>query len=67
MFITTVEFLPLHRQHHEQVVEIITAAEAKGQTRMVEMNRQVAENLEKIINALAEEEGDTSGGSVDAS
>ena len=67
VFITTAEFLPLHRQHHEQVVEIITAAEAKGQTRMVEMNRQVAENLEKIINALAEEEGETSGGSVDAS
>ena len=66
MFITTAEFLPLHRQHHEQVVEIITAAEAKGQTRMVEMNRQVAENLEKIINALAEDESD-SGGSADAS
>lgn len=66
MFITTAEFLPLHRQHHEQVVEIITAAEAKGQTRMVEMNRQVAENLEKIITALAEDE-ESSGGSADAS
>jgi hypothetical protein len=67
MFITTAEFLPLHRQHHEQVIEILTAAEARGQTRMVEMNRQVAENLEKIITALAEDEAESSGGSADAS
>ena len=33
---------------------------------MVEMNRQVAENLEKIITALAEDE-ESSGGSADAS
>lgn len=67
MFITTAEFLPLHRQHHEQVIEILAAAEARGQTRMVEMNRQVAENLEKIITALAEDEAESSGGSADAS
>ena len=34
---------------------------------MVEMNRQVAENLEKIITALAEDETESSGGSDDAS
>jgi integrase len=52
MFITTAEFLPQHRQQHQQTLQIISAAEARGQTRMVEMNRQVADNLEKIIATL---------------
>jgi len=30
VFITTAEFRPLHRHHREQVVEMITTAEAKG-------------------------------------
>jgi integrase len=51
-FITTAEFLPQHRSHHQQVLQLISAAEARGQTRMAEMNRQVADNLEKIITAL---------------
>lgn len=29
MFLTTAEFLPQHRQQHEQVVQIVTAAEAR--------------------------------------
>lgn len=52
MFLTTAEFLPQHRQHHQQTLQIISAAEARGQTRMAQMNRQVASNLEKIITAL---------------
>jgi integrase len=56
MFITTAEFLPQHRQHHQQVLQIITAAQTRGQTRMAEMNRQVADNLEKIIAALEDDE-----------
>ncbi len=59
MFITTAEFLPQHRQHHRQVLQIITAAEARGQARMVEMNRQVADNLEKVIAALEDGETET--------
>jgi len=66
VFITTAEFRPLHRHHREQVVEMITAAEAKGQSRMVEMNCQVAEILEKIITALAKDETGCSGGCDDA-
>lgn len=31
---------------------MISAAEARGQTRMAQMNRQIAGNLEKIITAL---------------
>jgi site-specific recombinase XerD len=57
-FITTAEFLPQHRTHHQQVLQLITAAEARGQTRMVEMNRRVADNLEKIITALDDDRPD---------
>jgi hypothetical protein len=52
MFITTAEFLPQHRQQHQQILQIISAADARGQTRVTQMNRQVADNLEKIITAL---------------
>ena len=53
MFVTTPEFLPQHREHRQQVLQIITAAEARGQTRLAEMNRQVLGNLDHIITALA--------------
>jgi hypothetical protein len=56
MFITTAEFLPQHRQQHQQILQIITAAEARGQTRLTQMNRQVADNLEKIITALEDDQ-----------
>ena len=52
MFVTTPEFLPQHREHRQQVLQIITAAEARGQTRLAEMNRQVLGNLDSIITAL---------------
>ena len=52
MFVTTAEFLPNHREHRQQVVQIISAAEARGQHRLVEMNRQVLGNLDNIITAL---------------
>jgi hypothetical protein len=58
MFITTPEFLPQHHQHRQQVLQIISAAEARGQDRLAEMNRQVVGNLAKIITAL-EAEGAT--------
>jgi integrase len=54
MFVTTAEFLPQHRTHRGQVIELITAAEARGQTRLVEMNQQVLGNLERIIDTLDE-------------
>jgi len=68
MFITTAEFLPQHREHRQQVLQIISAAEARGHTRLAEMNRQVADNINKIITTL---EGDAGGsdqptGPVDA-
>jgi integrase len=55
MFITTPQFLPQHRQHHGEVLHIISAAQARGQTRLVEMNQQVADNLHRIITALEDD------------
>ena len=66
MFVTTAEFLPQHRQQHQQLLQIITTAEARGQTRMAEMNRQVAGNLEKIITALGDGEAGTQEADADA-
>jgi hypothetical protein len=57
MFLTTAEFLPQHRAHHQQTLQIISAAEARGQQRLAQMNRQVAGNLEKIITAIASDGG----------
>ena len=59
MFVTTAEFLPQHHAQRQATLQIISAAEASGHARVVEMNRQVAGNLDKIITALeADEPGD---------
>jgi F0F1-type ATP synthase membrane subunit b/b' len=52
MFVTTPEFLPQHREHRQQILQIITAAEARGQQRLAEMNHQVLGNLDRIITTL---------------
>lgn len=52
MFVTTAEFLPQHRTHRGQIIELITAAQARGQTRLAEMNQQVLGNLDRIIDTL---------------
>jgi hypothetical protein len=55
MFVTTAEFLPRHHAQRQATLQIITAAEANGQARVAEMNRQVAGNLDKIIATLEDE------------
>ena len=52
MFVTPAQFLPQHHAQRRQTLQIITAAEAAGQARVVEMNRQAAGNLDKIIASL---------------
>lgn len=59
MFLTTAEFLPQHKTQRHQVMQIISAAEARGQTRLAEMNRQVADNLTSIITALEDTREET--------
>jgi hypothetical protein len=64
--ITTAEFLSQHHQQRQQVIQIISAAEARGQQRLAEMNRQVLGNLDQII-AAPETPADTTGtGAADA-
>jgi integrase len=66
MFVTTPRFLPQHYQQRQQVIQIISAAEARDQQRLAEMNRQVLGNLDQIIAAL-ETQADTNGtGAADA-
>lgn len=57
MFVTTPEFLPQHREQRQQLLQIVSAAEARGQARVVEMNRQVLGNLQKIITGLESDPG----------
>lgn len=52
MFLTTPEFLPQHRAQRQQTLELITAADARGQKRLAEMNRRVLGNLDAIITTL---------------
>ena len=56
---------PAPRQHR-QTLQIISAAEARGQARMAEMNQQVAGNLEKIITALRSRPGGPARRAADA-
>ena len=64
LFITTAEFLPGHRRQHQQTLQIISAAQARGQARMAEMNQQVAGSLQRIITAL-EADQDPQDGAAD--
>ena len=56
MFITTPEFLPQHRDHRQQIVQIISAAQARGQIRLAQMNQQVLTNLDNIITSLHDDD-----------
>jgi hypothetical protein len=67
MFVTTPEFLPQHRTHRQQVLQIISAAKARGQARLVEINQQVLSNLDNIITTLDADSGSDEGEAADAS
>ena len=66
MFVTTPEFLPQHREQRQQVLQIITAAEARGQLRVAEMNQQVLGNLDNIITTLEADPGSDGREAADA-
>ena len=67
MFVTTAEFLPRHRDQYRQTLQIISAAEARGRTRQAGMNRQVADNLKKIITSLEADNPEQPEAAADAS
>ena len=51
-FLTDASHLAAHRRQLAETHRLISVAEVQHNTRMVEMNRQVAANLEKIIASL---------------
>lgn len=59
MFLTTSDFLPQHRSHRLQIVQIISTAEARGQARLAEMNKQVLTNLDRVITAIENDPADS--------
>lgn len=52
VFVTTPDFLTEHLNHLRSTKRLIAQAETAGQTRVVEMNRHVAANLESIIGTI---------------
>lgn len=66
MFLTTAEFLPQHRAQRQQTLQIISAAEARGQARLAGMNRQVLTNLDRIITGLSDTSDQQPGRTADA-
>jgi integrase len=51
-FLTTEEFLPLHRDQLERTEHLLADAEADGNQRLIEMNTPVKLNLARIIEGL---------------
>jgi integrase len=51
-FQTTPQFLPLHRRQRDDTLELLTAAEQVGNTRLATNHRQVVDNLDNVIDAL---------------
>jgi integrase len=51
-FLTTIEFLPAHRDQLTRTEQLIAHAEADGRWRLVEMNEPVRLNLIRIIDGL---------------
>jgi len=51
-FLTTVEFLPAHREQLQRTEELIASAQATGAQRLIEMNEPVRGNLIRIIEGL---------------
>jgi hypothetical protein len=51
-FLTTEEFLPLHRDQLERTEQLLADAQRNGNQRLVEMNTPVKLNLARIIEGL---------------
>jgi hypothetical protein len=52
VFITTPDFLAEHLAQLRTTKDLIITAQAKGHTRLAEMNQRVATNLENIIDTI---------------
>lgn len=56
-FQTDVTFLPVHKRQFEATRTIIEEAKSRGHNRQVEMNVQVATNLERLVASLERQAG----------
>jgi len=54
VFLTGPEFLPELREHRGRTLTLIDTARANGQTRVAEMNKQVLDNLDRMIGEIDE-------------
>ena len=53
VFLTGPEFLPQLREQQQRTLTLIDVSTRTGQTRMVEMNEQVLDNLDRMITEVA--------------
>jgi len=63
VFLTGPEFLPELREHRGRTLTLIDEAQAKGQTRVGELNKNVLTNLQAMIDGIDQAEA----GAADAS
>lgn len=63
VFVTGPEFLPELREQRRRTLPLIDTAEANGQGRVAEMNKQVLTNLDRMITEI---EHDDQAGATDA-
>ncbi|WP_370185352.1 tyrosine-type recombinase/integrase [Rhodococcus wratislaviensis] len=56
VFVTGPEFLPELREQRRRTLTLIDVSEGNGNTRVVEMNKQVAANLDRIISEVEKDE-----------
>ena len=52
VFLTGPEFLPELREQQRRTLALIDVSERSGQVRMVEMNQQVLNNLDRMISEV---------------
>jgi len=64
VFLTGPEFLPELRAHRGRTLTLIDQAEATGHSRVLEMNKQVLTNLDRMITEVEIE--DVPGEAADA-
>lgn len=56
VFLTGPEFLPELREQRHRTLTLIDVSERKGQARVVEMNKQILTNLERMIGEIENDE-----------
>jgi ferredoxin len=56
VFLTGSEFLPELREQRRRTLTLIDVSKDKGQARVVEMNQQVLDNLDRMIGEVEKDE-----------